>query len=175
MTLVSIVTPSFNQAAFLKETIRSVLDQDYPHIEHIVVDGASTDGTLAILGRYPHLRWLSEPDGGQADALNKGFLLANGAILGWLNSDDLYLPGAVSAAVEALQTAAPALHTAGGAESPQMELRSTSKPRFISTTPNSSAYEISSRSRPRSSLARRSRRRAASTPATTSRSTTTFG
>lgn len=102
MTLVSIVTPSFNQAAFLEETIRSVLDQDYPNVEHIVVDGGSTDGTVAILERYSHLRWLSEPDDGQAEALNKGFRLSRGEVLGWLNSDDLYLPGAVSTAVEAL-------------------------------------------------------------------------
>jgi glycosyltransferase involved in cell wall biosynthesis len=101
--LVSIVTPSLNQAAYIEEAILSVSEQDYPRIEHIVVDGGSTDGTLEILGRYPHLLWSSEPDEGQADALNKGFASARGTILGWLNADDLYLPGAVSAAVAALR------------------------------------------------------------------------
>ena len=94
--LVSVVTPSFNQAAFIEETIQSVLKQDYPHIEHIVVDGGSTDGTVDILQRYPHLRWISEPDCGQSDALNKGFAMARGEILGWLNSDDTYNAGGVS-------------------------------------------------------------------------------
>jgi glycosyltransferase involved in cell wall biosynthesis len=103
MPLVSIVTPSLNQGQFIEETIRSVLDQDYPRIEHVVVDGGSTDGTLDVLGRYPHLTWVSEPDGGQADAVNKGFRMAAGEIFGWLNADDLYLPGAVSSAVAALR------------------------------------------------------------------------
>lgn len=102
--MVSIVTPSFNQGAFIEETIQSVLRQDYPHLEHIVVDGGSTDGTLDTLRRYSRLRWISEPDRGQADALNKGFAMAGGEIFGWLNSDDLYLPGAISAAVEVLRS-----------------------------------------------------------------------
>ncbi len=100
--LVSVVTPSLNQGAFIEDAIQSVLDQDYPRIEHIVVDGGSNDGTIDVLQRYAHLRWLSEPDGGQADAVNKGFAMAQGAIFGWLNSDDMYLPGAVSAAVGVL-------------------------------------------------------------------------
>jgi glycosyltransferase involved in cell wall biosynthesis len=91
-----------NQGDFIEETIQSVLHQDYPHIEHIVVDGGSTDATLGILRRYPHLRWISEPDRGQAHALNKGFALAKGEIFGWLNSDDLYLPEAVTVAVDTL-------------------------------------------------------------------------
>jgi glycosyltransferase involved in cell wall biosynthesis len=101
--LVSVVTPSLNQGAFIEETIRSVLDQDYSSIEHIVVDGGSTDETLEVLRRYPHLRWISEADRGQADAINRGFAMASGEIFGWLNSDDLYLPGALSAAVCLLQ------------------------------------------------------------------------
>src|SRR5690606_3795934 len=90
----SVVTPSFNQAQFLEKTLRSVLEQAYPHIEYIVVDGGSTDGTLEILERYgDRLRWVSEPDRGQTHAINKGFSMANGSILAWLNSDDLYTPG----------------------------------------------------------------------------------
>jgi glycosyltransferase involved in cell wall biosynthesis len=102
LPLVSVVTPSFNQGAFIEETIRSVQDQDYPRIEHIVVDGGSTDRTIDVLRRHPHVRWVSEPDRGQSDAVNKGFGMARGEIFGWLNSDDLYLPGAIGAAVEAL-------------------------------------------------------------------------
>ena len=74
---VSIVTPSYNQGAYIEATIQSVLSQDYPYLEHLVMDGGSTDQTLSILQRYDeHLRWQSEPDGGQADAVNKGFRIA---------------------------------------------------------------------------------------------------
>lgn len=102
LPLVSVVTPSFNQGAFIEETIRSVQEQDYPRIEHIVVDGGSTDGTIDILRRHAHVCWISEPDRGQADAVNKGFAMAGGEIFGWLNSDDLYLSGAINAGVELL-------------------------------------------------------------------------
>lgn len=88
--LISIITPSFNQASYIEQTIRSVLDQTYPNVQHIVVDGGSTDGTVDILKRYPHLIWISEKDRGQADALNKGLELATGALVGWINSDDYY-------------------------------------------------------------------------------------
>lgn len=89
---ISVITPSLNQGRYIRQNILSVLAQDYPDIEHIVVDGGSTDGTLAVLKEYPHLRWISEPDGGQADALNKGLALATGSIIGWLNADDWYEP-----------------------------------------------------------------------------------
>src|SRR6266545_6693676 len=101
--LVSIITPSLNQAAFIAAAIESVLMQDYPSIEYIVVDGGSSDGTLEILKRYgDRVRWISEPDAGQSDAIDKGVRLTHGEILAWLNADDLYLPRAVSAAVAAL-------------------------------------------------------------------------
>jgi glycosyltransferase involved in cell wall biosynthesis len=92
---VSIVTPSLNQSKYIAQTIESVMTQGYPALEHIVIDGGSTDGTLDILRRYPHLRTISEKDRGHADALNKGFRLAAGEIWGFLNSDDTLLPGAL--------------------------------------------------------------------------------
>jgi glycosyltransferase involved in cell wall biosynthesis len=88
--LISIITPSFNQGPYIEQTIQSVLDQDLPLVEHIVIDGGSTDGTLDILRRHPHLVWRSEKDRGQADALNKGLAIAKGEYIGWLNSDDYY-------------------------------------------------------------------------------------
>ena len=100
---VCIVTPSFNQAPWIDATIQSVLQQDYAPIRYIVMDGGSTDGTVDILRRYDRqIEWVSQPDEGQTDAINKGFARGGGEILTWLNSDDTLEPGAVRAAVDYL-------------------------------------------------------------------------
>ncbi len=91
--LLSIITPSFNRAAFISQAIVSVLRQDYPNVEHIIVDGGSTDGTLQVLAGYPHLRVISESDLGMYDALNKGVQIATGEFIGFLNTDDFYGEG----------------------------------------------------------------------------------
>ena len=92
---ISVITPSFNQARFIRATIESVLEQGLCGVEHIVVDGGSTDGTVEILKEYGHLKWVSEPDQGQADAINKGFAMSTGQIIAWINSDDVYAPEAL--------------------------------------------------------------------------------
>ena len=104
--LVTVVTPSYNQGKFIRATIESVLAQDYPQIEYIVMDGGSTDETAAIAAEYAgRLTWISERDRGQSHAINKGFQRARGEIVSWLNSDDILFPGAVSRAVRALELA----------------------------------------------------------------------
>ena len=102
---VSIVMPSYNQAKFLEETMLSVLDQDYPNIEYIIIDGGSDDGSKEIIENFADrlAYWQSQKDKGQTDAINQGFTKASGEILAWLNSDDILYPGAVSAAVRQLK------------------------------------------------------------------------
>lgn len=107
MPLVSVIMPSFNQRGFIAEALDSVFSQDYPSVEVFVADGASTDGTPAYLAersaRDPRLRWLSEPDTGPAQALNRALSKARGTVIGWLNSDDMYTSGAISRAVAAFE------------------------------------------------------------------------
>lgn len=115
--LVSIVTPSLNAAAYLEQAIESVLAQDYPRIEYLVVDGGSTDGTFEILRRYQgRLACLSQPDRGPAEAINRGFQLTRGEIFTWLSADDYYAPGAVAAAVAEFAAHPEAAIVYGGAE-----------------------------------------------------------
>ena len=89
---ISVITPSYNQGRYIEAAINSVLDQNYADFEHIIIDACSTDETVEVLQKYSHLKWISEPDEGQSDALNKGFKLAKGDIACWLNADDFYLP-----------------------------------------------------------------------------------
>jgi len=103
LPLVTIVTPSFNQGRWIRQTLESVAAQTYPRIEHVVVDGGSTDETVQLLKEAPGIRWISEPDRGQADAINKGTRMSSGEFVAYLNSDDLLYPDAVSIAVDAFR------------------------------------------------------------------------
>jgi glycosyltransferase involved in cell wall biosynthesis len=89
---ITILTPSYNQVKYIEQNILSVRNQGYPNFEHVIIDGGSSDGTIEILKKYSHLKWVSEKDKGQSDALNKGLKIATGEIIGWINSDDYYLP-----------------------------------------------------------------------------------
>jgi len=92
LPIITIITPSLNRAKFIEEAIKSVLNQDYPKVEHIIMDGGSTDGTLEVCKKYPHLKVISEPDDGLYYAINKGLMIAKGEIIGVLNTDDYYDP-----------------------------------------------------------------------------------
>lgn len=117
---ISIVTPSFNQAEFLEATIQSVLQQNYPNLEYIIIDGGSTDGSVEIIQRYENQLhyWCSEPDAGQYDAINKGFAHTSGDIMAWINSDDLYCPWAFKTVASIMS------------ELPQVQWLSTLTPAF---------------------------------------------
>ena len=100
---ISIITPSYNQGNFIEECIISVLNQNYSNFEHIIIDGGSSDNTLIVLRNYPHLIWISEKDRGQSDALNKALMIVKGEIVGWLNTDDYYLPNAFNIIVKSFR------------------------------------------------------------------------
>jgi glycosyltransferase involved in cell wall biosynthesis len=99
----AVVSPSYNTGAHVGAAVRSVLDQDWPHVDYLVMDGGSTDNTVEVLKSFgPRLKWVSQRDRGQADAINRGFAQTSGDVLGWVNSDDAYAPGALRAAAELL-------------------------------------------------------------------------
>jgi len=131
---VTVVTPSYNQGGFIRATIESVLGQNYPNLEYIIMDGGSTDETAAVVKDYSsRLTFISEKDRGQSHAINKGFQMAHGSIISWLNSDDLYLPGAIHKAVEAWRS-----NPAAGAvygEGYLIDRAGNTTSRFLSTEP----------------------------------------
>ncbi len=130
--LISVVTPSYNQGPFIERCIRSVLDQGYENFEHIVFDNCSTDETRDVLVRYPHVKWCSEPDRGQSDALNKAISHAQGEIIAWINADDYYKPGAFALAARELHRDSGVYAIAGRVElvDPAGVLQTTTTPHF---------------------------------------------
>ena len=116
---ISIVTPSFNQGQFLESTILSVLDQDYPDLEYIIIDGGSTDNSLEVIRKYTDRisYWVSEPDEGQSHAINKGWSMATGDIIAWINADDVYCPGAFSLVAKAFENNPDAVMVIGSGSS----------------------------------------------------------
>ena len=103
---ISVITPSFNAVKTIENSIWSVLSQSYTNFEHIIIDGVSTDGTVNILKKYSHIKWISEPDGGQSEAMNKGFDLATGEIIVYLNADDYFLSSAFGKVIPAFENGA---------------------------------------------------------------------
>lgn len=154
---VTIVTPSFNQARFLEETILSVLEQDYPNIEYAIVDGGSSDGSIEIIERYADRLawWTAGPDGGQAAALNAAFARASGDYLGWLNSDDTLLPGSVSRAVAALRANPEALLVYGDAIYTDEHSRETGRFHSVDLDPVEMARTCTDKINPQGALFRR--------------------
>jgi GT2 family glycosyltransferase len=132
MTRVSIITPSYNQAQFLRQAMVSVLEQDFTPLEYLVVDGGSTDGSVAIIKEQEERLawWVTEPDSGQADAINKALAHARGDVVAWLNSDDLYLPGAVRAGVQALEAHPDAVLVYGNMQAVDAEGRIINRLRY---------------------------------------------
>jgi glycosyltransferase involved in cell wall biosynthesis len=110
---ISVITPSYNKGKYIEQAIQSVLLQKYPYFEHVIVDGGSTDNTLEILKKYPHLKWISEPDMGQSNAMNKGLRMATGEILVYLNADDYFEPNAFREVAEYLNSQKNVLFVAG--------------------------------------------------------------
>lgn len=100
---ISVITPSLNSGKYIEQAIKSVLRQDYLSFEHIIIDGGSSDETLSVMRKYPHLLWISEPDNGQADAMNKGFAMSKGEIIVFLNADDFFEDGAFSVVSHAFE------------------------------------------------------------------------
>jgi glycosyltransferase involved in cell wall biosynthesis len=100
--VISVITPCLNCGAYIRDCIESIVNQKYPHFEHIVVDGGSHDNTVDVLKQFPHIKWISEKDNGEADALNKALRMVTGDIVAWLNADDYYVPGVFEQVVAAM-------------------------------------------------------------------------
>ncbi|MCH8807676.1 MAG: glycosyltransferase [Planctomycetes bacterium] len=132
LPMISVVTPSYNQGAFLERCIRSVLEQRYPNFEHIVYDNCSDDGTVDVLQGFEHLDWTREPDDGQSDAVNKAIRKARGEIIAWINADDSYEPGAFAIAARELSADTGLKAVAGRVHvvDPDGKITETSTPRF---------------------------------------------
>jgi glycosyltransferase involved in cell wall biosynthesis len=141
-TRISIVMPSYNQAHFIERSILSVLNQDYPNLQFIIMDGGSTDGTLDVIRKYEsYLLWQSERDRGQSDAINKALLLADGELIGWQNSDDVYFPGALHRVHQAAQIMPRAVLYSGTVASIDLDDRLTSIFKFTRPSARRLLYE----------------------------------